>query len=335
MAPVTLARNAMATRFEVVLYGDDPRALRAAGEEALSEIERIEAQLSIFRPTSQISRINARASAESVRVSPDVFGLLQRAQRLHRETGGAFDITIEPLMRCWGFREGIGRVPSAIELAEARACVGMNQVELDAKEFTVRFARPGMRLDLGAIGKGHAVEVAAGLLREAGVTSGLIHGGTSTAEAIGHPPDAESWKIGIESADARLPGSGRGGMVVVTEGRAGREHEASTLTAVVDLKNEALSVSAGDGRCFEIDGRLYGHILDPRSGEPVRGALLAAVVLPSATETDAFSTALFTESRAGYERLAGCRPGSRSFLVTEEQRRRQVMARGIAKEKFG
>src|SRR5512144_2782410 len=98
MATVTLARNAMATRFEIVLHGENPIFLRAAGEEALQEIDRLEAQLSLFRPTSEIAHLNARAAREPVRVTPALFALLRQAERLSQETGGAFDITIAPLV---------------------------------------------------------------------------------------------------------------------------------------------------------------------------------------------------------------------------------------------
>src|SRR3954468_11195994 len=101
----------MATRFEILLPGDNAVSLRAAGEEALNEIDRLEAQLSLFKPTSEISHVNARAAREPIRVTPAVFGLLQHAQRLTEETGGAFDVTIAPLVRCWGFMGGSGRLP--------------------------------------------------------------------------------------------------------------------------------------------------------------------------------------------------------------------------------
>ncbi len=167
MALVTLARNAMATRFEIVLHGGNAVALRAAGEEALEEIDRLEAELSLYRPASQIAHVNARAAREPVRVSPRVFGLLRHAKNLHEETGGAFDITIAPLVRCWGFMGGSGHLPGPTELSEARSKVGMQHVQLDEADFTVRFERPGIMLDLGAIGKGYAIESAAEILREA------------------------------------------------------------------------------------------------------------------------------------------------------------------------
>ena len=309
-APVTLARHAMATRFEVVLYGDNAVSLRAAGEGALDEIERLEAQLSLYRPSSEIAHVNALATREPVRVSPSVFALLEHARRLSQETEGAFDITVAPLVRCWGFMDNRGRLPGESELAEARASVGMHLVELDPANFTVRFKRPGVMLDLGAIGKGYAVERAAELLVEAGVRSALLHGGTSTVFGLGQPPEAESWTVALESPPQR-PG----------------QKALQTPIATVSLCNEALSVSAMWGRSFEHEGKLLGHVLDPRTGRPVQGALLSAVVLPSATETDALSTALLI---AGWEKIAGLRPGMRTLRVSECQNQLVTEGQGIA-----
>src|ERR1043165_4268416 len=117
MQTVSLAREAMATRFELVLHGESQPALRAAGEEALEEIARLENQLSLYRPGSEIAQLNARAAHEAVQVSPELFALLEHARRLSAETDGAFDITIAPLVRCWGFMGGHGKMPSAEEVA--------------------------------------------------------------------------------------------------------------------------------------------------------------------------------------------------------------------------
>src|SRR2546426_11487739 len=201
MQTVALARHAMATRFEIVLHGENEVSLRAAAEEALDEIERLDAQLSLYNPTSEISHINARASHGPLRVEPTLFRLLQHAQRLSRETEGAFDITVAPLMRCWGFMRGAGKLPSPAEVAEARSKAGMHLLELNENDFTVRAARAGVMLDLGSIGKGYALERATELLREAGVTSGLLHGGTSTVCAIGAPPDANAWNVAVPHPD--------------------------------------------------------------------------------------------------------------------------------------
>jgi thiamine biosynthesis lipoprotein len=328
--PVQVARRAMNTRFEIVLSGRNPVALRAAGEEALDEIERLEARLSLFQPTSEIAHVNDRAAREAVRVSLEVFGLLQQAKRLHEESRGAFDITVGPLMRCWGFRGGEGRIPSPEDLASARECCGMHLVEFDPKNSTVRFVREGVMLDLGAIGKGYAIERAADILREAGVTSALLHGGTSTVYGLGAPLEAEAWKIGIEYGQSRTgvppvqsgkhvpaheAGPHFGGAVLLREDR---RDACPALLAVVGLRDEALSVSAVWGRAFRSGGQTFGHVIDPRTGQPTTGAMLAAVVLPSATESDALSTALLTSAPVGHDYIAALRPGMRTLVAWPE-----------------
>ncbi|MGC3957833.1 MAG: FAD:protein FMN transferase [Verrucomicrobiota bacterium] len=293
MPIVTLARHAMATRFEVVLHGESEAHLRAAAEEALVEVNRLENQLSLYRSGSEIAQLNARAAHEPVRVSPEVFALLQQAAKLSAETRGAFDITIAPLVRCWGFMGGCGRMPNPDEVETARSLVGMDKVSFDVRERTVQFSRPGVMLDLGAIGKGYAVERGLEILREAGVTSALLHGGTSTVGAIGHPPEAEAWRVAVD-----LP---------VAEGNAPL-HEFA-------LCDEALSVSAVTGRMFAVQDQKFGHVIDPRTGQPVAHAALAAVVALRATETDALSTALLTLGAVGQETTTGLRPGLRTLVV--------------------
>lgn len=313
MTTVTLARHAMATRFELVLHGGEATALRAAGEEALDEIARLEDELSYFRPTSQIFRLNQAAAERPVRVSPWLFRLLLHARQLAAESGGTFDPTVAPLMRCWGFYTRAGRVPEPAALAAARACVGMDLVQLDEAELTVRFARPGVQLDLGSIGKGYAVERAGERLREAGVTCALLHGGTSTVLALGTPPDAPAWIIALDPppppaaapppADLRPPPS------------ALPPPDPAAPWATVALRDESLSVSAVWGKSFTAADRSYGHVIDPRTGAPTQGALLAAVVLPSATESDALSTMLLTRGAEGLAGLQARRPDLRALVA--------------------
>ena len=306
MTTVTLARHAMATRFELVLHGGDAAALRAAGEEALDEITRLEDELSYFRATSQIYRLNQEAAQHPVRVTPWLFRLLLHARQLTAETGGTFDITVAPLMRCWGFYTREGRVPEPEALAVARACVGMHWVELNEGESTVRFTRPGVQLDLGSIGKGYAVERAGELLRAAGVTSALLHGGTSTVLAIGTPPDADGWKIGLEHP---------AGEVAPTQNSKFKIQNSSHPLATVSLRDESLSVSAVWGKSFTAADRSYGHVIDPRTGQPTQGALLAAIVLPSATESDALSTMLLTLGPDGWVQTLRLREGMQALVA--------------------
>lgn len=308
---VAVARHAMATRFEIILHGANETSLRAAGEEALNEISLLEDRFSLYRPTSEIAHLNARAHLEPVRVSPELFRLLQHAQQLHRATGGAFDITIGPLMRCWGFMGGSGATPDPVALAEARAKIGMDLVQLNEGDFTVRFARPGVMIDLGAIGKGYAIERGAELLRDAGVTSAILHGGTSTVSAIGHPPDAEAWKVALE-----LPPT--------------NPADSPALLAVVPLRDESLSVSAVWGKSFQSGSKTFGHVLDPRTGEPTDRAVLAAVVTRDATEGDALATALLTDGPDAVERIAALRSGARALAVQRQGDVPRIIARGIA-----
>lgn len=301
----------MATRFEIVLHGEDPIALRAAAEAVFEEVERVENQLSLYRPATQIAHLNARAAREPVRVTPEVFALLEQAKRLHAETEGAFDVTVGPLVRCWGFMGGQGKTPTSEALQAARACVGMQLVELDPRHRTVRFARQGVMLDLGAIGKGYAIEQGARALRELGVTCALLHAGTSTVYALGAPPGREAWTVAIETPPPAVPAAG--------------------LPALpqVRLRDEALSVSAVWGRAFRSGDELFGHVLDPRTGQPVHDVLLAAVVAPSATETDALSTALLVQGRDGWTRFTKLRPRLRALILARRGKAVELFTHGF------
>lgn len=314
MTTVTLARHAMATRFELLLHGGEEAALRAAGEEALDEVGRLADDLSYFCATSQVFRINQEAAKRPVRVAPWLFRLLQRARRLSEETDGTFDITVAPLMRCWGFYTHEGRVPEPEALARARACVGMSLVELNEADLTVRFTREGVQVDLGSIGKGYAVERVGELLRESGVTSALLHGGTSTVLAIGAPPDADGWKIGIEQPASAAGEASNPKLQVPNPNDAGFL-EVSPPMATVLLRDESLSVSAVWGKSFTTAEKTYGHVIDPRTGQPTVGALLSAVVLPSATESDALSTMLLTLGPGGFDQVLRLRPGMRALVA--------------------
>ena len=287
METVRLALHAMATRFELVLHGENAVYLRAAGEEALQEIRRLEAQLSFYRPTSDVSTINAHAANYPVTVEPRLFELLSTAKKIHDQTAGAFDITIGPLMRCWGFVNNTAYVPPPDALDAARSLTGMHLVHLDDVHRTVSFERPGVQIDLGGIGKGYAIDEAIASLVENGVTSALLHGGTSTMYALGHPPNAPAWNAALPSPIS-----------------TGDHPDAEHVLAVVPLSNASLSSSAPSGKSFFVNGQEYGHVIDPRSGYPVNGAALTAVVASSAMKSDALSTALLVKGVEAVEPMA-------------------------------
>ena len=267
---VTVAAEAMATRFEVALHGAAEATLRAAAEEALAEITRLESMLSLYQPASEIAHINTRGAREPVPVSPEVFTLLEQCVALGEQTRGAFDITLAPLMRCWRFMNDTGAAPSETDLAEARAHCGWPQLRLNPAQTSVHLATEGAMLDLGAVGKGYALERAAALLQENEFENFLIHGGTSTVCARGVQADGAPWRIAVEHPDADQP-----------------------PLSIVDLQNESLSVSGIGGKSFIDDaGVKQGHVIDPRTGRPTQAARVAAVVCQSATISDAWATAL-------------------------------------------
>lgn len=307
---VRAALEAMATRFEILLYGEHPSALRAAAEEALAEVERLEARLSFYRPDSEITRLNQHGATGPIRLLPEVWLLLDRAISLAHATGGAFDITVAPLMEAWGFTGRSGHRPDPATLRAARECVGVQHLELDRPTWSARFLRPGVRIDLGGIGKGYAIEQAVEILRDAGITSALIHGGTSTAFGLGAPPDAEAWQVAIEPPPEL------------------RQPETPPL-AVVSLRDCALSVSAVWGKAFTDEEGHHGHVIDPRTGRPASDAVLAAVLAPSPTDADALSTALLVLGHAGLETLNRQWPDLRGLVLSQNRGAWRLHTRGL------
>ncbi len=260
----------MGTVWEIAAHGVRRDVLAQAVEEAFAEIRRADELMSNYREESELSQLNRRAAKERVRVSNDLYRLLCEAARIGRLTGGAFDITVAPLLRAWGFLGGQPRVPSEREIVERLEKVGWPLLRLDDERRSARFAVSGMELDLGAIAKGWAADRAAEALARRGVAGALINAGSSTFYAYRRDPRGRPWRVIVRSPlDER------------------------ELFAVAELEDESLSTSGGYEKFFEAGGRRYCHILDPRSGKPVRGMLSATVLAPRAVESDALSTALF------------------------------------------
>ena len=268
-APVMLrfARRAMATTFEVILPFDTPAAHEFA-ETALDEIDRLEAQLTVYRDTSEVSRLNATASRQPVRVEANLFELLAVAERIHRDTEGAFDISVGAMIKTWGFFRRAGRVPTQEECVAVRERIGMAHVLLDPQRQTVAYVRPGLEINLGSIGKGYALDRAAQLANARNI---LIHGGHSSILALGDEAQvSRGWTVGL--TDPERPQCRR---------------------ALVHLRNRAMATSAITYQHIEHEGKKLGHLLDPRTAWPAEGMLSATVTAPTAAEADALATAFF------------------------------------------
>jgi len=282
---LVVGRDAMACRFEIVFNAGEAADATAIAVDCLDLVDEIENRITVYRDTSELARLNATAADGWQPVAADLFSLLLAARDLHERTGGAFDMAAGSLVRTWGFLRRQGRTPTAEELASARACAGMNLVELDADGSRVRFTRQGVELNPGAIGKGWAIDRVMDRLRDGGVTSALVHGGASSVRAIGSRgtvfPGRRGWPVGV-----RHPL------------RPGRR------LATVQLVDKALGTSGSGTQFFIERGRRLGHILDPRTGVPAEGVLSATVVAATAAEADSLSTALYVLGPAGLPQVA-------------------------------
>jgi thiamine biosynthesis lipoprotein len=289
------SRRAMATDFEVLLPYGTPGGLSLA-EAAFDEIDRLEQQLTVYRESSEVSRLNRLAWQAPVPVEEGLFELLRLAERLTRQTDGAFDITAGALIKVWGFFHGPRRVPGDEERRAALERVGMRHVSLDPDGRTVRFHKRGLEINLGAIGKGYALDRAAQLLRQRGnLPAALLHGGHSSVYAMGtEPGDGRGWSVGL-----RHPW------------QPGRR------LAVLRLRDRALGTSAATFQHLEYNGKKLGHLLDPRSGWPAEGMASASVVADSAAEADALATAFFILGVDRARAYCESHPGIGAVLLAE------------------
>ncbi len=289
--PLREIHYVMGTLLDITLFGVEPDFGRTLLRRGFREARRLEGLFSAHDEESSLSRLNRMAGRGPVEVEEDLFVLLQVAGSLWQETERAFDITCGPLLDLWQQATLDQREPDETSLKETLERVGFKNLRL--RDGTAELLVNGMRLDLGGIGKGYTVDRIVGLLKEAGVQHALVNFGLSSLYALGSPPGEEAWWI-------------------FTKGM--REGEWIGRLA---LSNQALSVSGSYGRSLEIQGRRYGHILDPRTGLPLDRERLSIVLGPSATEAEAFSTALLVlDGEEGLDLLER-RPWLEGMIVEE------------------
>jgi thiamine biosynthesis lipoprotein len=278
----------MGTVLEITLVGADPAALRAAMDPLFAEAVRLEALLSSFAAASDLHSLNAAAGRGPTPVAPELADLLARSVALSELTRGAFDVTVGPLVSLWSEAGARGALPSHDALAAARARVGAarlrilgdGRVELPA----------GAVVNLSGVAKGYALDRMLPLWREAGAPPALLSFGQSSVWALGAPPGAAGWRLLARAPDGESLG-------------------------VLTLRDRALSVSASFGSSTRIGGRRLGHVLDPRSGDPLAEDSLALVVAPDATLAEALSKAvLVLGPREGLE-LVDAQPGCEALRV--------------------
>ncbi|MBY0586433.1 FAD:protein FMN transferase [bacterium] len=267
-AVTCLSREAMATLFEVQF--PDVGIPRGIALLVFDEIDAIERQLSVYRPDSEVSLLNSKGHLSPQKVESRLFQLLADCHRIWAETGGAFDITAGPLIRAWGFLRREGTLPPHEELVSLLSRVGSQRLKFDLRSETILFEREGIEINLGAIGKGYAIDRAIEQLQPRGLQSALLSAGKSSIRAVGDAPGNRGWPV--ELSDPFLSG-----------GRLG----------IVTLEDRALSTSACTEQFFEHGGKRYGHIIDPRTGWPAPPDRQVTVLADTAARAEALSTAFY------------------------------------------
>jgi thiamine biosynthesis lipoprotein len=276
------SRRLMGTLCEIQVADARPELARRAAARALEAMARVDRLLSLYDPTSELSRLNREAARHPVRVSRELFAFLQRCRQAVQATGGTFDPAVGALVRAWGFFDGRPALPRPADLALARARSGFEKVVLDGTTRTVSYAVAGLEIDPGGIGKGYAVDRALETLVDAGVRSALVSAGGSTIAAIGRPPHKGFWTVAVASPSPPWE-----------------------VRATVPLQDRALSTSGLAYRSVQVGSRRYAHIFDPRTGVPVEGMCQVTVVAATATESEVFAKAAFVLTRDQLVALVG------------------------------
>jgi thiamine biosynthesis lipoprotein len=256
----------MGTRCAVEFWTDDDVSGAALAERAFAEMRRIDALMSTYKPASELSLVNARAAAGPVKISRELYRLIETSLDYSLLTDGAFDITYASVGYLYDYRAR--RHPGRVAIARALAGVNYRHVILDSGASTIRFARPGVRVDLGGIAKGHAVDRALAVLQSAGVSRAMVNAGGDTrivGDRFGKP-----WMIGIRDPNRR-----------------------ERVILRMPLSDAALSTSGDYERYFEEGGVRYHHIVDPKTGDSARKLRSATVIAATATRSDALSTSVF------------------------------------------
>ncbi len=282
----------MGTRVEIQLWADDPAEAARWLAAGMAEFDRIEALMSTYIPDSEMSRVNRLAADEPQPVTAELFELLQKAEEISELTDGAFDITFDSVGQYYDFRQR--QRPDALQISEHLENINYRQVVLNESDRTVAFSAKGVRINLGGIAKGHAVEKVIALLAEAGVSQGLATAGGDT-RLLGKRGD-KPWVVGIRDPN----------------------DEQAVFTRVA-LDDEAISTSGDYERFFDEDGVRYHHILSPSSGRPATGVRSVSVIGPSATVTDGLSTSLFVMGPEKAMELIGRLTDYEALIITDNE----------------
>ncbi len=292
LRPFEAVEPHMGTLVRIKLYAAGPQQAQAAFRAAFDRIAQLDRELSDYQPESELNRLCRTAAGHPVAAGPDLLRVLAASQQLAAETGGAFDVTLGPVIRLWRQARAAGRIPAAAALREAAARSGYRKLHVNAAAGTVMLDQPGMRLDLGGIAKGYAADAALAVLARRGIRRALV--AVSGDLAFGDPPPGQSeWKIGVDA------------------GRPDGE-----FTRVLRLRNAAVSTSGSREQHLDAGAKRYSHIIDPATDMGLTRSITVAIVARRGMDADSLATAV---SVLGPERgvaLVRGRPGTAALIVT-------------------
>jgi thiamine biosynthesis lipoprotein len=284
----------MGTIFRIELYAADDATASKAAEAAFARAEELEQIMSDYREDSELMHLAREGASAPFPVSDDLYAVLAKSIRISELSRGAFDVTVGPLVALWRRARTTRRLPDAAELAKAKGLVDYRNIELDGARRTVFLKRAGMKLDLGAIGKGYAADQMLALLQSRGIRQAMVVAGGEVA--LGAPPPGKTgWRVALETADT----------------------DAGNPPCTLLLHDIAVSTS-GDARQFlELNGRRYSHVIDPSTGFALEGLSSTTVIARDATTTDALGTALSILPVQEGIRLAQSLPGVAVYVVRQ------------------
>ncbi len=321
----------MGTEFRIVLYAPAAPAARRAADAAFARVDELDRRLSDYRPESELNRFSTTAgSGRAVPLSQDLWSVLEAAQSIAALTNGAFDVTVGPLSRLWRWATRRGRLVPPDRLAEARSAVGYRLLRLNADRRTAILERPGMQLDLGGIGKGYAADAALTTLRVRGIDRALVDAGGDVV-AGAPPPGKAGWRIEVPAAKTVDDSIARFGPESAPQSSPPPTSESSTEW--ISLARGAIATSGDASRFVVVDGVRYSHILDPRTGIPLRERRVVTVLAPTATRADALASALSVLGPGSGFALADGLPGVGARIIESNgSGRRSVESRGWPRE---
>ncbi len=259
----------MGSRFEVTAVSPSDNLNRQAVQAGIAEIQRIESLISSWDANSQTSAINSAAGTKAVPVDPELVGLILRAQKVSELTAGSFDISYAALDPIWKFDGSLTKIPDSQQVKASIKLINFRQVVVDTLKGTVMLLQPNMKIGFGAIGKGYAANRAKLVMQKLGVKNGLVNAGGDLI-AWGHQTDGTPWRIGIVDPNDK-----------------------DKIYAWLAIRNQSVVTSGDYERFVEFNGVRYAHIIDPRTGYPVRHTKSVTVVSPDAELSDALATAVF------------------------------------------